>query len=387
MQSSELGMRLVLLGTAGGAATYPMAGAQRGVARQGIASALVIDGRVHLVDAGQGVARQLTFADIGAGGPTQALSRLHSIYLTHLHSDHTMDLVNLLHCGYVQGWPERAPVEVYGPGQGPRRAVPGPLATGPRVVGPTEPTPGTTAFVRRLIEAFAADFHDRVFAAHRRDPFTLVNTHDVALPAAVGRGRGASLTVDPWVVSEDDAVRVTATLVEHGAMFPCLAYRFDTAHGSVVFSGDTVPSENLVVLSRGADVLVHEVIDARYAEWQFGPGPYDAAQQRAVATVMSKHTSTDEVGSVAQAAGVGTLVLTHLVPASVPTSRWKAAVRGFDGPVVVGEDLMELDVAQVRSTTQAGRRWRSEQPEQALMELLGRVPVGQPEVGAEAPEH
>jgi ribonuclease BN (tRNA processing enzyme) len=385
MQSSEFGMRLVLLGTAGGAATYPVAGAQHGVARQGIASALVIDGRVHLVDAGQGVARQLTFADIGAGGPTQALSRLHSIYLTHLHSDHTMDLVNLLHCGYVQGWPERTPVEVYGPG--PRGAVPCPRATGPRVVGPTEPTPGTTAFVRKLIEAFAADFNDRVFAAHRRDPSTLVSTHDVALPVAVDRDRRASLTVDPWVVAEDDAVRVTATLVEHGAMFPCLAYRFDTAHGSVVFSGDTVPSENLVMLSRGADVLVHEVIDARYAEWQFGPGPYDAVQQRAVATVMSKHTSTDDVGSVAQAADVGTLVLTHLVPASVPTSRWEAAVRGFDGPVVVGEDLMELDIAHVRSTTQARRRRRSEQPEQALMELHGRVPEGQAEVGAEAPEH
>jgi len=354
MQSSELGMRLVLLGTAGGATTYPGTGAERGVARQGIASALVVDGRVHLVDAGQGVARQLTFADIGAGGPTKALSRLHSIYLTHLHSDHTMDLVNLLHCGYAQGWPERAPVEVYGPG--PRGAVPGPLANGPRVVGPTESSPGTTAFVRKLIEAFAADFNDRVFAAHRRDPFSLVSTHDVALPVAVDRGREASLRVAPWVVAEDDAVRVTATLVEHGSMFPCLAYRFDTAHGSVVFSGDTVPSENLVVLSRGADVLVHEVIDAHYAEWQFGPGPYDAAQRRAVATVMSKHTSTDDVGSVAQAAGVRTLVLTHLVPASVPTSRWEAAVRGFDGPVVVGEDLMELDIAHLRSTTQSRRR-------------------------------
>jgi hypothetical protein len=61
-------------------------------------------------------------------------------------------------------------------------------------------------------------------------------------------------------------------------------------------------------------------------------------------------------------------------------------VRRFDGPVLVGEDLMELDIAHVRSTTQARRRRRSEQPEQALMELLGRVPVGQPEVGAEAPE-
>ena len=72
------GTRLVLLGTAGGSATYPIDG-QPGAARQGIASALVVDGRVHLVDTGQGVTRQLTFADIGGGGPTRALSGLRGI--------------------------------------------------------------------------------------------------------------------------------------------------------------------------------------------------------------------------------------------------------------------------------------------------------------------
>ncbi len=128
-------------------------------------------------------------------------------------------------------------------------------------------------------------------------------------------------------------------------MLPALAYRFDTADGSVVFSGDTVPSENVVRLSHGADVLVHEAIASVYGEWQFGPGPLDERQQRAVATVHAKHTSSDDVGAVAQAAGVKTLVLTHLVPASVPTSWWESAVHGFDGRVVVGDDLLELDVA------------------------------------------
>ena len=70
-----------------------------------------------------------------------------------------------------------------------------------------------------------------------------------------------------------------------------------------------------------------------------------AEQERAVATVLDKHTSTEQVGAVAQAAGVGTLVLTHLVPASVPTERWERAVSGFDGRVVVGQDLLEIDVA------------------------------------------
>jgi len=340
------GTKLVLLGTAGGAATYPVDG-MPGTARQGIASALVVDGRIHLVDAGMGVARQLTFADIGGGGPTQALSRLRSIYLSHLHSDHTMDLANLVHCGSIQGWPKDAPVDVWGPGS--RGALPGvPEEGNPVVNSPSGSTPGTSALMRHLLEAYATDFNDRIITAHRRNPFTLLNAHDLLPPVEVDLSQGTSPTVEPWLVMEDDTVRVTATLVEHGAMYPCLAYRFDTADGSVVFSGDTVPSENLVRLSRGADVLVHEVIDADYATWQFGPGPLDAAQERAVATVMGKHTSTDQIGAVAQAAGVSTLVLTHLVPASIPTERWERAVSGFDGRVVVGQDLLELNISSGR---------------------------------------
>jgi len=343
MQSSDRGLRLVLLGTAGGSTTYPVDGSP-GVARHGIASALVVGGRVHLVDAGQGVARQLTRADLGGRGPTGSMSGLRGIYLTHLHSDHTMDLANLVHCGYLQGWPQDAPVDLWGPG--PRGALPGVPEPGNPIVSPSDPTPGTSSFVRRLLEAYATDLNDRILMAHRRNPFSLLRAHDVLPPVDVDLTQGTSPTVEPWLVTEDDTVRVTATLVEHGAMYPCLAYRFDTAEGSIVFSGDTVPSENLVRLSRGADVLVHEVIDAHYATWQFGPGPLSPAQDRAVATVMGKHTSTDQVGAVAQAAGVGTLVLTHLVPASLPTGHWERAVSGFDGRVVVGEDLLELDIVR-----------------------------------------
>ena len=343
MQSSGSGLSLVLLGTAGGSATFPVDGSP-GVARNGIASALVVGGRVHLVDAGQGVARQLTFADIGRHGPTGALHALRAIYLTHLHSDHTMDLANLVHCGYLQGWPQDAPVEIWGPG--PRGSLPGVPTPGNPVVCPSDPAPGTRTFVSHLLEAFAADLNDRILAAHRRNPFTLLSAHDVLPPVDVDLTLGTSPPVEPWLITEDETVRVTATLVDHGAMYPCLAYRFDTADGSVVFSGDTVPSENLVRLSLGADVLVHEVIDALYGAWQFGPGPMTPAQERAVATVLGKHTSTDAVGAVAQAAGVGTLVLTHLVPASVTTERWEQAVSGFDGRVVVGEDLLEIDITK-----------------------------------------
>jgi len=348
--------RVVLLGTAGGAATYPVRGG-RGRVRSGIASALVMDGRVHLVDAGQGVARQLTLADIGGQGPARALEPLRAVYLTHLHSDHTMDLVNLLHCGYVQGWPSDGPVDIYGPG--PRDSIPGVHARSGRDARRTGSDLGTTGFVARLIDAFAADFDDRVSAAGRAEPVDLVRAHDVLPPeGAVDPSEGVRSRVEPWVVVDDGELRVTATLVDHGEMVPSLAYRFDTRDGSVVFSGDTAPSENLIRLSQGADVLVHEVIASRYAEWQFGPGPLDDRQQRAVATVMAKHTPTDQVGAIAQAAGVSALVLTHLVPASVPTSQWAAAVEGFDGEVVIGEDLLSIDVAAVAKGRGALRRPR-----------------------------
>ncbi|MCB2174490.1 MAG: MBL fold metallo-hydrolase [Actinomycetales bacterium] len=340
--SARSGTQLVLLGTAGGAATYPVRGAGA-VARSGIASALVVGGRVHLVDAGQGVTRQLTFADVGRQGPAHALSPLRAVYLTHLHSDHTMDLVNLLHCGYVQGWPDDGPVDIYGPG--PRSALPGVPPPGPdeRRVGADL---GTTGFVGRLIDAFAADFDDRVSASHRAEPSTLVAAHDVLPPAGTPDLSEGVPSVEPWLVAESDDVRVTATLVDHGEMLPALGYRFDTAEGSVVFSGDTSPSPNLVRLAQGADVLVHEVIAARYAEWQFGPRPLTDRQERAAATVMAKHTASDQVGAIAAAAGVRTLVLTHLVPASVPSEHWREAVRGFDGEIVVGEDLLAIDLGR-----------------------------------------
>lgn len=344
MDRSDAGTRLVLLGTAGGSATYMVDEDGRKDARHGISSALVVDGHVYLVDVGQGAARQLTFADIGGRGPTQALSNLQAVFLTHLHSDHTMDLANLLHCSYNQGWRSDGPVDVFGPG--PRGRLPAATsAPASLAVCSSDPTPGTRTFVSRLIEAFSTDLNDRVFAGGKRHPVSLVRAHDVIPPGIeVDPNYCTHPPVQPWVVATDDRVTVSATLVAHGAMYPCLAYRFDTADGSVVFSGDTSPSHNLVRLSQGADVLVHEAIHPQYGEWQFGPGPHSIAEQASIEATMSKHTSTDQVGGVAQAAGVSALVLSHLVPASIPGQRWASAIHGFDGKVIVGEDLLEIEV-------------------------------------------
>ena len=91
------------------------------------------------------------------------------------------------------------------------------------------------------------------------------------------------------MVHEDDRVRVTTILVDHGNMAPALAYRFDCDSGAVVFSGDTAPSSNLVRLATGADILVHEVIDPEFGRREFGEPPYPDHQRILIEGIYAKH--------------------------------------------------------------------------------------------------
>jgi len=155
----------------------------------------------------------------------------------------------------------------------------------------------------------------------------------------------------PFTVTEDDRVKVTAILVPHGPVFPSFAYRFDTDQGSVVFSGDTGPSENIVTLATGADILVHEVINLPFYE-KTGVPPA-LLEHFAVA-----HTPDDKVGELAHRAGVSTLVLSHLVPSN---PQWvsdeeytRNAKTGFDGDVIVGTDLMKIPIQKGTRPTVLG---------------------------------
>jgi ribonuclease BN (tRNA processing enzyme) len=144
-------------------------------------------------------------------------------------------------------------------------------------------------------------------------------------------------------VMQDDAVRVTAAKVDHPPIGLALAYRFDAADRSIVISGDTRPSERLIRLAQGADVLVHEaMLPERVAELVRSlPGQASLAR-----SVLSHHTTAEEAGQVAAAAGVKVLVLSHLVPAEdpdVPDEEWVAAARRhYSGPIIVGRDLLEI---------------------------------------------
>jgi len=135
---------------------------------------------------------------------------------------------------------------------------------------------------------------------------------------------------------------VTAALADHPPIQHAFAYRFDTPDRSIVISGDTRYSQQVIDLARGADVLVHEVVSREFWERPDSPEPPTVVRH-----ILASHTDSVDVGRVAAAAGVGTLVLTHFVPTEGPGAptdeQWVAGVRRhFKGKVIVGKDLMEI---------------------------------------------
>lgn len=164
------------------------------------------------------------------------------------------------------------------------------------------------------------------------DAGALVRATDIRLPA-----RAEGSTQAPVAVLDDGAVRVTAIAVTHGRAAPALAYRFDTADGSVVFSGDTTANDDLIALAlaHGTDILVHQVADLGYLERH---GMTGAALDRMAAL----HTDVTQVGSVAERASVRELILSHYLPAdphAITDTEWaERAGHGYSGTTTAASD-------------------------------------------------
>jgi ribonuclease BN (tRNA processing enzyme) len=141
-------------------------------------------------------------------------------------------------------------------------------------------------------------------------------------------------------------VRVSATLVKHAPAAPAFGFRFDSHHGSVVFSGDTGVCDNLVRLATGADVLVHEVVDVQWIRGRYGQPPYTPDQEALINHHLTAHTPVADTGRVAERAGVPTLVLNHFVPGNIPESRWAQARKTYSGRLIVGRDLDRIGVGR-----------------------------------------
>jgi ribonuclease BN (tRNA processing enzyme) len=309
---------LVLLGTAG--APLPVAG------RAGTASAVVVDGRVFIVDCGRGAPS--AFADAGLN-----FRHLEAVFLTHLHADHIGDLPGML----LYGWGVRAdgdgalaPIRVYGPSR--PQMLPSD-ADGPArqtIICPQQPAPGTIDLVGHILAGYAYHLNVMPLDARMPDPGALVRAADIVVAP---RNRDAPAV--PVLVCEDARVRITAVAVTHGHAVPALAYRFDTADGSVVFSGDTTVNDDLIGLAKGADILVHQVADLDYLAEH---GVTGADLER----IAGLHTDVTQVGAVAERAQVGELILHHYLPAdpgAITEADWaRRGGQGFSGITTAGRD-------------------------------------------------
>lgn len=285
VQDTASRTRLVLLGTAGG----PTPKAKRAAPAQ----AIVVGDRIYLVDCGDGVARQLALAGL-------PILRLRTVFLTHQHSDHNAGYGPLFLLAWATGL--STPVDVFGP---------------PPLVKMTE----------HLLEAYRYDIELRMADEGWPPLAPIIRSHEITSGGEIFK---------------DDRVRVTAALNDHPPIRHSFAFRFDTADRSIVISGDTRYSRNVVGLAKDADVLVHEVVSREFWERPDAPQP-----PAVVRHILASHTEAAEVGRVAREAGVGTLVLTHYVPTEGPGApsddEWLAAVRReFKGKVIAGRDLMEV---------------------------------------------
>lgn len=320
--ASRAPLSVILLGTNGG--PPPLA------ARSGISSALVVNGKTYVIDCGRGSLTQYVRA--GLTLPPAA------IFLTHLHSDHTADYFSYPLLSATTG--PFGTFDVYGPG---------PAGEDSLVPSVSGPVPGTAGLTSLANQAFAASTTFFLAEDNGVDPASLVTVHEILPPAR----SGASLAdpapaMAPFPVLENSDVRVSAILVPHGAVYPAYAYRFDTEYGSVVFSGDTSPTPNIISLARDADLLVHEVVDLAVYQTLGLPPPL-------LAHLQSVHTDVTDLGRIAAASRVRKLLATHLGPgdpAIISGAAWKRALHDsarqghFRGPVILGEDLMQMPVTR-----------------------------------------
>lgn len=278
--------RLVLLGTGGG----PRPKKDNAAPSQ----AILIGEDLYVIDCGNGVARQI----VRAGLP---LPRLRHVFVTHQHSDHNADYGNLLLLSWASGL--RTRVDTWGP-------------------------PPLENMTRLFFQLNAFDIATRIADEGRVPLEPLIHVHELT---------------EPGVVLQDANVKVTCALVDHPPVKPAFAYRFDAADRSIVISGDTARSDKLIELARGADVLVHEALFVPAVDRLVARVPNASRLKK---HLLDSHTTAEDCGRVAAAAGVKTLVLSHLVPPDDPQvspAMWVDAARAhFKGEIILGQDLLEI---------------------------------------------
>lgn len=261
-----------------------------------------------LVEAGK---EKLLF-DCGRGA-TQRLYQLHipfsettALFLTHLHSDHIVGIPDFYLTGWIFG--RSTPLRVWGPA-------------------------GTVEMMSHLEQAYQFDIHIRRDVDEKLPPQGIVVV---------------AKDIEQGVVYQNGDLKVTAFTVDHAPVKPAFGYRIDYAGHSVVLSGDTRYSENLIHFAQGADVLIHEVIDPE--AYRASDHLYSDVQKQ---RVIDHHTTTEQAGMIFSLVKPKLAVYSHVVP--FDASELVAHTRKtYSGPLEVGEDLMSIDVGdkiEVHRTT------------------------------------
>ncbi len=259
--------------------------------RAGPAQLVSLGERHLLIDCGSGVTQRL----LAAGVPGR---KIDALLLTHLHSDHLVDLFQLVISSWHQG--RERPWQVFGP-------------------------PGTKRYVEGLMTLWQPELAQRI--AYERRPSTASLEVEVTEIAAGWR-------------LDLDGLEATAFDVEHHPVKHAFGFHCAGGGRRLVVSGDTRRCAALIEAARGADLLLHEVFVHREM-----PVVAGVRSAETVANVAAYHTLATEVGKIATEAGVGALCLTHIVPPAAGRAALLAEVMAdFKGPTLLGEDLMRIDL-------------------------------------------
>jgi ribonuclease BN (tRNA processing enzyme) len=297
--ASATGTQVVVLGTG-----TPLADPER----SGPAVAVVVNGAAYLVDCGPGVVRRAAAAEKN-GIKALAVDKLKIVFITHLHSDHTLGYPDLIFSPWILDRHE--PLEAYGPR-------------------------GLKKMTAHIEKAWAEDVRLRLRGLEEANATGYkVNVHEIDL-----RGRGVPATAGGapalrsglQVVYQDDNVTVSAFPVKHGSWKYAFGYRFDTKDRRIVISGDTAPTEEVVRACDGCDVLLHEVFNPKRKKI------VESKQKQAY--FASFHTSPAELGDIATRARPKLLVLYHQVMGETTEENLVEQVRQhYAGKFVSAKDL------------------------------------------------
>lgn len=280
---------VALMGTKGGPAIRPGSAMPT-------SNLICLNGQQIVVDCALGVTKGLV--DQG-----MQLKNLSLIFISHLHSDHYLELGPLLHTAWTAGLMTQ--VDIYGPD-------------------------GIDVYWNGFLASMKADIDLRIEDEGRPDLRDLVTIH----------------VVDAGPVMERGGVAVSAIRTEHPPLVDCFALSFKTADTHVVFSGDTAPIKALEDFARGADLLIHEaMLEAALPALMARVGN---GSDKLMAHWLRSHTFAHDAAKTATNARVKRLALSHLIPSDDPSygsQDWQDAVSGhWDGPLIVGHDGVKIEL-------------------------------------------